>query len=380
MTDEVTSFPLMWPTGWKRAARREREQQSDRIGELAEAIDDLKLRMQLAQQVKAFTSFAQFEMLARLAGDLGRQCGGWQKRRKDKGQNASASVPGQRPSILVFAVKLMYAHTQQNILQARTRDVSRFEESSPANLSVMAADEVSLPQPERQGLSALRRSRHSRVRAMARVRKLPCGHGRTAGRDAARSQGERRELRAIQLPLDHEEAEFPQSAPLRHAHGRRCHTLRSGVGRADGTAGGHRQRAPEARVVGTEGGQDTTRRPLFPIAPALRPLSAGIDFLGYAIYPRFTVVRRRVIRHARERLDSWERAHVRRTEIVATPEQLRELRSVCASYAGRFSHANSYRLRQRIRARYPWLRAALRHPRFDQRAEARPMVLSRGSR
>ncbi len=81
-------------------AWREREQQSDRIDELAEAIDDLKLRMQLAQQVKAFASFAQFEMLARLAGDLGRQCGGWQKRRKDKGQNASASVPAQRPSIL----------------------------------------------------------------------------------------------------------------------------------------------------------------------------------------------------------------------------------------------------------------------------------------
>lgn len=69
-------------------AWRDREHQDERIGELAEAIDDLKLTMQLGQQVKAFASFAQFEALARIAGDLGRQCGGWQKRRSAKGQNA----------------------------------------------------------------------------------------------------------------------------------------------------------------------------------------------------------------------------------------------------------------------------------------------------
>ena len=104
----------------------------------------------------------------------------------------------------------------------------------------------------------------------------------------------------------------------------------------------------------------------------MRPLSAGIDFLGYAIYPRFTVVRRRVVRHARERLDSWERAHVHRTDIVATPEQLRELRSVCASYAGHFSHANSYRLRGQIGARYPWLRSVLLPERFHRGPEDSP--------
>lgn len=79
---------------------RDREHQVERLEQLAEAIDDLKLTMQLGQQVKAFASFAQFEALARLAGDLGRQCGGWQKRRSAKGQNAKASGPQQRPSIL----------------------------------------------------------------------------------------------------------------------------------------------------------------------------------------------------------------------------------------------------------------------------------------
>ncbi len=96
----------------------------------------------------------------------------------------------------------------------------------------------------------------------------------------------------------------------------------------------------------------------------LLPLRTGIGFLGYVVYPRFTVVRRRVIRHAQARLDSWQRRHVRRTAVIATPVQLRELRSICASYAGHFSHADSHRLRERIRARYPWLGAALRRRKF----------------
>lgn len=107
----------------------------------------------------------------------------------------------------------------------------------------------------------------------------------------------------------------------------------------------------------------------------LKPLSAGIDFLGYVVYPRHTVVRRRVIAHARDRLDAWERCHVRRRHIIATAEELGELRSVCASYAGHFSHANSWRLRQRLRARYPWLRAALLRRRFDHRLGNRAILM-----
>ena len=81
-------------------AWRERENQSARIADLSEAIDDLKLRMQLGNQVHAFASFAQFEALARTAADLGRQCGGWQKQRNAKGQNVLAREPVQSPSIL----------------------------------------------------------------------------------------------------------------------------------------------------------------------------------------------------------------------------------------------------------------------------------------
>lgn len=88
----------------------------------------------------------------------------------------------------------------------------------------------------------------------------------------------------------------------------------------------------------------------------LLPLRTGIDFLGYVVYPYHTVVRRRVVRHARARLDAWASAHVRPGSICATPEDIERLRSVCASYAGHFSHANSHRLRRGFGQRYPWLR------------------------
>jgi hypothetical protein len=103
----------------------------------------------------------------------------------------------------------------------------------------------------------------------------------------------------------------------------------------------------------------------------LQQLSTGIDFLGYVVYPRHVVVRRRVVTHAREKLDAWAKCHVRGGAVVASPVELEQLRSVCASYAGHFSHANSYRLRRSLRARYPWLRLALRRFRFDHRSAHR---------
>lgn len=90
----------------------------------------------------------------------------------------------------------------------------------------------------------------------------------------------------------------------------------------------------------------------------LKPLSAGVDFLGYVIYPRHAVVRRRVISHARAKLDRWARKHVAGDRVTADEHSREELRSICASYAGHFSHANSWKLRRRFRERYPWLRQA----------------------
>jgi hypothetical protein len=70
-------------------AWNDRENRAEWIRRLAFGIDDLKLTLQLAKQLEAFVSFAQFENLARIASELGRQCGGWQKQQRVRGQNDS---------------------------------------------------------------------------------------------------------------------------------------------------------------------------------------------------------------------------------------------------------------------------------------------------
>jgi hypothetical protein len=82
-------------------AWREIGARGPRMTELSDAIDDLKLRVQIAQQVHAFASFGQFELILNVVSEVGRQCGGWRRRRNAKGQNGQASqAPEQRPSIL----------------------------------------------------------------------------------------------------------------------------------------------------------------------------------------------------------------------------------------------------------------------------------------
>jgi RNA-directed DNA polymerase len=82
----------------------------------------------------------------------------------------------------------------------------------------------------------------------------------------------------------------------------------------------------------------------------LEPLTRGVDFLGYVLYPTHTVVRRRVISHCRAKLAELERRAI-------DPDQVR---SLWASYDGHFSHANSYRLRASIHRRFPWLSEMLK--------------------
>jgi RNA-directed DNA polymerase len=72
----------------------------------------------------------------------------------------------------------------------------------------------------------------------------------------------------------------------------------------------------------------------------LRPLTAGIDFLGYVIYPTHVRVRRRVVRHAY--------AAVRALDTPRTAEDRERRRSVLASYLGHFAHANAHRLAQSL--------------------------------
>jgi len=81
-------------------AWRDRDRQVERVRELAEAIDDLKLMLQLSDSVEAFRTGNEFESIARLASEIGRQCGGWLKRLQSKGQNVTGDGPAQRALIL----------------------------------------------------------------------------------------------------------------------------------------------------------------------------------------------------------------------------------------------------------------------------------------
>jgi len=68
---------------WYRPAERARW-----VSELVDGVDNLKVTMQLAKDLKAFASWRQFEALVWLVEDLGKQCGGWHKQQKYlKGQN-----------------------------------------------------------------------------------------------------------------------------------------------------------------------------------------------------------------------------------------------------------------------------------------------------
>ena len=65
----------------------------------------------------------------------------------------------------------------------------------------------------------------------------------------------------------------------------------------------------------------------------IRPVSDGIDYLGYIVRPFYILVRRRVVNNLKQKLYD---GNLNRQSYV--------------SYLGHFKHANAYRLKQRIRA------------------------------
>lgn len=86
-----------------------------------------------------------------------------------------------------------------------------------------------------------------------------------------------------------------------------------------------------------------------------RPVSEGVDFLGYIIRPHYRLVRRRTVHRFHRVLAEFERRHVR-ADAYRLPLAARErLRAQVASYRAHLAHAASHRLWQRCLARFPWL-------------------------
>ena len=91
----------------------------------------------------------------------------------------------------------------------------------------------------------------------------------------------------------------------------------------------------------------------------LQPLSNGIDFLGYVVFPHHRLVRKRVVRHFRQKLDQFERGLWQRHQhgrlLCLRPAQRDRLWAVVASYLGHFKQANSHALCQKLAQQHPWL-------------------------
>ncbi|MDR3389889.1 MAG: four helix bundle protein [Rudaea sp.] len=82
-------------------AWRDRARQGEWLDRLVWSVDDLKLTLQLGKRIRAFASFGQFEMIARITAELGKQVGGWKRQQQHpNGQNAQPGVEAQRPKIL----------------------------------------------------------------------------------------------------------------------------------------------------------------------------------------------------------------------------------------------------------------------------------------
>jgi hypothetical protein len=100
---------------------------------------------------------------------------------------------------------------------------------------------------------------------------------------------------------------------------------------------------------------------LNPTRERLRPVSDGVDFLGYIVRPFHLLVRRRVIGHLREALGRSERVlvgqHAQATEYRFDAQALDALQASLASYLGHLRRASCHRLVAAICAANPWLAA-----------------------
>ena len=93
----------------------------------------------------------------------------------------------------------------------------------------------------------------------------------------------------------------------------------------------------------------------------LRPVSDGIDFLGYIVRPNYLLVRKRVVGACFERLTSGERRLIELGLCVEDGicpcdcEAVKAVYNSLNSYLAHFSKSSSYRLVERIRRNFPWL-------------------------
>lgn len=94
------------------------------------------------------------------------------------------------------------------------------------------------------------------------------------------------------------------------------------------------------------------------VAP--RPLSNGLNFVGYIVRPDYLLVRRRSVRRLKMRLAQYEQQLVRQERGYTLYRHdavvLESLRAMWASYRAHFTMANTFRLQQALVKRFQWVR------------------------
>lgn len=91
-------------------------------------------------------------------------------------------------------------------------------------------------------------------------------------------------------------------------------------------------------------------------AGRLRPVSDGVDFLGYIVRPHYRLVRRRVLGHLDARLTREVRTlRGAPLELVAPPAAVAALQATLASYPGHCRHAQAGGALAHIALRHRWL-------------------------
>jgi len=91
----------------------------------------------------------------------------------------------------------------------------------------------------------------------------------------------------------------------------------------------------------------------------LRPVSDGVDFLGYIVRPFHLLVRRRVVGHLREKLGRFRRELVHERDTLTTwrfdAERLDKLQATLAAYLGHLRFAACQRLLDELWRAQPWI-------------------------
>ncbi|PIR12755.1 reverse transcriptase [Candidatus Falkowbacteria bacterium CG11_big_fil_rev_8_21_14_0_20_39_10] len=83
----------------------------------------------------------------------------------------------------------------------------------------------------------------------------------------------------------------------------------------------------------------------------IRPLSYGIDFIGYFVKPWRMYARRRVVKVLKSKLWIFEK-------YGKSDEDKDKIKKSMASYFGHFKHAKSFRFLEKIKEKHPWIKQA----------------------